>query len=148
MRGRKPSLKTLIDSGAGGVFAPKDSVGRCPSWLTGEAKNIWRELANSLASVVTSADREKLACLCVALADVRRNTAIIEREGEDVVLSNGMRCSHPAVARKNRALALVSKMASDFGLDPTARQRIAVPHRTAADNPKARFFEPKLRIAK
>jgi len=126
----------------------------CPDWLDDYAKEFWSQLAPELGVVLRAVDWAKLAVLCQALADVRRNVeAIRDHEGgEDFHLLSGAISSHPAVARKNKAMAIVARLGSDFGLDPASRSRLTVPaDKAKIDEAEEEFFAeprgPQMRLA-
>lgn len=124
----------------------------CPTWLDEYARDFWAQLAPELGAVLCIVDWAKFAVLCQALADVRRNVEIIRArdEGEDLELPSGAVISHPAVGRKNKAMGIVAKLGSDFGLDPASRSRLTLPtEKTKPDEAEQEFFGtgPQMRIA-
>ncbi len=146
MRGRKPkpTEKKRLTGNPGRRPLNKNEprisspLPPCPAWLDGDASEFWEFLSIDMPWLA-SVDAGKFACLCVALADVKRNSELLRREGEDLKTDRGV-ISHPAVSRKNRAMLIVAKLGSDFGLDPASRARLTTPDTPDVDEAEREFF--------
>lgn len=106
-----------------------DGEPEVPSWLQGDALQLWRELSPRLVTskVATSVDAAELAALCDWWARYREASRvadqIADKRGTDFY-----RCSILAsMAWKN-----FTKAAANFGLNPADRARLKLP-----DAPKA-----------
>lgn len=98
-----------------------------PANLTEAAVVEWNRVAPELftAKILTNADRGALAIYCQAWADwVEARNHIIG--AKKVVLSpNGYEMQSPWVAIANKASEKLVKIASEFGLTPASRVRLA-----------------------
>ncbi len=112
MRGRKPApnaLKKLRGSRYVNEHEPPVDDGKpaCPSYLSDEAKTVWRYHAANLhaADLLKKTDRDTFAGYCEAVADFRRATEQLQREGVRMVYQthNGNWVENPYVHQKNRA---------------------------------------------
>lgn len=135
-RGQVPTPKHILRlrgskhaKGRGEAFQPRPGRPRCPGWLDGEAKRLWRELVPELeaAGVLTVVDGGALACLCEAWGEFRRLTELLRQEGPLVTGSDGRRVAHPAITLRRGAWKAYKDFSALFGLDPTNRARLSVP---------------------
>lgn len=132
MRGRKPApnaLKKLRGSRYVNDHEPPVDDGKpaCPSYLTDEAKTVWRYHADNLhaADLLKKTDRDTFAGYCEAVADFRRATEKLQEEEVRMVYQthNGNWVENPYVHQKNRAMQNMLKFAAEFGMTPSARTR-------------------------
>src|SRR5690606_6965796 len=85
LNGRKHLTKKEIQArreGEARLRPPADAV-KPPSWLSKEARKVWRRAVASLGplDILTNADVEQLAVFCDAVARYAECSRIIEREG-------------------------------------------------------------------
>jgi P27 family predicted phage terminase small subunit len=105
---------------------PDKKAPACPAWLTPEAKIFWREFIKLVINmrVMTVADRNALASLCVAMADLKEAVEKQKTWGLVVKKQNGDAAINPYFKIKYIALERAHKLMSEFGLTPAARSRI------------------------
>ena len=113
-----------------------------PATLTGEALVEWNRVAPELftAGVLTASDRGALAGYCQAWADWVKARGYL---ADKMIMTtpNGFEIPSPWVAIANKALDKMLKIASEFGLTPSARARIHVePLKTPEEEAEARIF--------
>ena len=93
----------------------------CPSWLGlyGQAK--WNELVAKLSPVdglLKPAFEDYLALYCEAYEEVLEAKDEIAKEGATCTSEKGGAYPHPAVGRKNKAIARMKLFGSYFGMSP------------------------------
>lgn len=142
LNGRKHLTKQEIQArreGEARLRPPADAV-KPPSWLSKEARKVWRRAVASLGplDILTNADVEQLAVFCDAVARYAECSRIIEREGLIVEGARGP-MQHPAAVAQAKYAAIVARLGSKFGLDPSGRASLAIPK--GEDKPKDRFEE-------
>ncbi len=115
---------------------PEKKAPPCPSWLTPEARTFWREIVKLLMNmgVMTIADRNSLAGLCIALADLKEAVSKQKEFGQVVKKKNGDAGINPYFKIKYVALERAHKLMAEFGLTPAARSRI-IANGTGYGNP-------------
>jgi len=123
-----------------------------PAWLADrpyavEAWEHYAPLADAMG-VLTTADVGALALLCAAFADYRDAWAIVQDEGatyERISDRGGVsQAAHPAVAQMADAWRRASAMLAQFGLTPSARNKVSVPKGDGETDPYAEFDGPKI----
>ena len=134
MPGRKPKPTALkvLEGNPGKRKLPENEPdpGRkmpsCPSWLLPEAKAEWKRLAKTLnqMGVLSEADRAAFAAYCQSWARWKEAQEHIDLEGSTFMGENGPRKS-PWVAIANEAQAKMMSAASEFGMTPSSRTKIA-----------------------
>jgi P27 family predicted phage terminase small subunit len=143
MRGN-PSRRPLNAS------EPKPAAGapRCPAWLPKVAKAAWKYYVKLLDPIrmLTQADRDALACLCLACWKLETATRQLEKRiaaGQGLTQSgeSGYEQPHPLLAMQRAAMEDVKKFASLFGLDPSSRSRLSVPGQEPAADPFETFLQ-------
>lgn len=156
MRGRKPKPTRLkILTGNPGKRAinrsepqPRGGVPRCPAHLDAGAKAEWRRVAAELRAMglVTPVDRAALAAYCQAWSrwaqaelKVREFGAVLVRQGKD---GQSEFYPNPYLAVANVALVQMRSFASEFGMTPSSRTRLAVEPQREAD-PLEEFLAKK-----
>lgn len=127
---------------------PPSKTPRCPTWLSKEAKAVWKQLAKQLAdlNVLTEIDGNALARYCSLWVRWRRATAFLEKNGETYPLltnEGAVRClqQYPEVAVVNKLSVLLLRLEQEYGLTPSARTRIHVAVSAPPDDGKSRFFK-------
>lgn len=115
---------------------PASSTGRCPGWLSADAKKEWKRLAGELShlGLLTGLDVGLLAVFVQAVVDWRRAVEILEREGSVYKhADSGLWKKNPASAVANENAKLMLAAARELGLSPAARQGLDLP--AAEDEP-------------
>lgn len=128
----KPSSLKLLAGNPGKRPLPKREPkpgGGCPSppsCLSKEGRAEWQRMANQLyrLGVLTQIDRALFASYCEAWALFHRATKRLREEGDLLTTTNGNVIQHPAVGMQNTARESIRKIASEFGLSPSARGRV------------------------
>lgn len=128
----KPTSLKLMDGNPGKRAInpdepqPRAVTPRCPAWLLPEQKKFWRELAPMLAGmkVLTEADRNALATLCVAMADLKDAQEKIKQFGKIIKTPSGYAQVSPYVTMQNAAIKQIRAFLQEFGLTPAARSRV------------------------
>ena len=102
---------------------PEPAVPTCPSWLPEIAKAEWRRLSKELhrMGLLSRIDRSALAAYCQLYADWHQAERVIQKLGPTFETPNGYVQQRPEVAMKNKALSLLAKFGSLFGLSPADR---------------------------
>lgn len=98
-----------------------------PPWLPDAAQAEWTRAQAELKEPLRPGDHSAFAAYCQSVADLQWSSAVIEREGRLIVLSNGVYGPHPAVKLAAAAMARIKQFASEFGLTPAARSRVPDP---------------------
>lgn len=121
---------------------------RCPSWLSSEAKKVWRRLAPDLIAkkVLTAWDIDTFADLCeviilnrLALQDLTENGAsctVLDREMSDGTLIYRT-TKNPAWQVAKESAAILASVGGRFGLNPSDRSRLSI----ASEAPNAKGAE-------
>lgn len=136
MRGRKPK-PTAVKVAAGNPgkrplnpaeARPDPSRPNCPRWLSDPAKREWKRVATRLheAGLLTYVDRSLLAAYCQAYG--RWVEAELEIAEQPLVLESdkGNLYQNPWVGVARSAMTDMIKVATEFGISPSARSRIRV----------------------
>ena len=133
MTGRKPlpanvhKLRGTRSRAAASGDPVKPSGGTtCPAWLDSRARQEWRRIAPELRRVglLTRVDRSTLGAYCSAVSRWAQAEDQIAREGATFRTPNGYCQKHPAVTIAKESMELIRRLAAEFGLSPSARQRI------------------------
>jgi len=112
---------------------PKDDKVKPPSWLSKEAKKVFKQIAKELehTKLITNVDIHALALWCDAYVDYINCTRIIEEEGLMVEYTNKAaetnKVAHPLMTKKKQLAEQMRALASEFGLTPAARAKLAIP---------------------
>src|SRR5262245_33862362 len=147
-RGRKPTptrLKLLRGNPGGrplnaGEPRPPAAIPDCPDHLAGEAAAEWQRITAELAGLglLTQCDRAALAAYCGCWARWIKAEDVLARSGEvlkapertevrkdgTTVTTSGGFYQNPWLAVANRALELMHKYLTEFGLTPASRTRV------------------------
>lgn len=134
--GRKPKpLSTLKLSGqyradrhADRQNAPKPAKAEtvCPKWLTGEAKRTWERLAPELSrlGLLTKLDHLLEAYCWEWSLYVSACKQLKDAAGCTETTTNGNEVQKALAGIRSRALANCLKIASEYGLTPSSRERL------------------------
>jgi P27 family predicted phage terminase small subunit len=76
--------------------------------------------------ILTQADQGALSGYCIAVAELRAATELLEREGRTFKTEGGYMTQHPAVAMQRSALSAIKSFSALLGLDPSSRSRLSV----------------------
>lgn len=118
MRGRKPA----------GIVAGSSQITNvpvAPSWLSKDAKAVWRSVAPILSTerrTLTEADLGTLESYCTATGTVREMQRLLNVDGSIITTDKGMK-RHPALGVQNAAMTTARLCASELGLTPVSRSR-------------------------
>lgn len=107
-----------------------------PCWLNPTATDIWHDLAPKVHAmrVLTAADLDALANLCVAQSMVRDCAERIAAEGLTVQSDRSAPMPHPAIRIQKEYLMIAKSLMVEFGLTPASRGRLSVePPKTAEE---------------
>lgn len=145
MRGRKPkpaALKKL--SGQKSVGSEPqfgDAEVKPPSHLSALERRYWRQLTKitTKAGLLTAGDHYMLSLCCNALAIAQKASVQLAKEELTVTLSNGVVAANPLIGILNKARADAAKLLAEFGLSPSARQRVLM-DTTDEDDPFGAFL--------
>jgi len=120
------------------------SIPKPPRGLDKRARMVWRYYAPLLAAcgVLTAADREALACFCVAAARRSQAEEELAKHGPIVKSPSGYPIQNPWLAIVNKATEQMLKWGQELGLSPSSRCRIKVSPPAQTPGDKARFFQP------
>lgn len=114
-----------------------------PATLTEDAITEWNRIAPGLfkAGILAEADRGALAACCQAWADWVEARAHIKGDLKVQLSPNGYPMQSPWVGIANKAMANYMKIASEFGLTPASRVRLAIEGNTPDDDQAKREEE-------
>ena len=99
---------------------------RCPSHLSDEAKKEWRRISKELyyLGLLSKLDRAFLAAYCQVYARWVKAEQKISEEGEVFITEKGFPMQSPWVSIANKAMDLMNKFGSEFGMSPSSRTRV------------------------
>ncbi len=99
-----------------------------PSWLAPLALEEWRRVVADLDAEgrLAGVDASMLAAYCTELAMYRRLSQWLEIHGHVITLPNGIAAQRPEAKLADTSLKNAIKLASEFGLTPSARTRTPV----------------------
>ena len=118
-RAKREKAEARLNVGAGKV--------KCPSWLDPAARRVWRALVAELKQLelVTNLDVAALAVLADAIARHREAAALVAEQGTVITLGGGRPIQNPAVLTVAKYAAIIRQYGGAFGLDPSARAKLA-----------------------
>lgn len=101
---------------------------RCPSWLSPDAKKVWRRTTKQLESmkILSEADQDVIVAYVNAVVLYERATKIVDEVG---VLVEGRRdgmVKNPAVQVQRDQAQLIRQLAGELGLTPSSRGRLVI----------------------
>ena len=114
---------------------PEPGRPRCPKWLDPYAKAAWRRLVPQLEAmgVLTKADGHALSRYCVLWGRWRKAEEFLQSRGDSYLAKDsdgnvkGLR-PYPQVRMAGQLAEQLLRLEQQFGLTPSARTRIEVPH--------------------
>lgn len=126
---------------------PKSGIPRCPSWLDNYAKACWREIVPQLhdMQVLSLIDRQALANYCQVWSRWRKAEEFLQKHGDALPIkdeSGNLKylAQFPQVAIARNLLTILNRYQAEFGLTPSARTRISVPHQKVRRSGIERFI--------
>jgi len=107
-----------------------------PAGIGTAAKREWRRIVSILHEMGTlsTADRAILAAYCQTWQRWLECEACIEEHGATFQTPQGQLCPRPEVGMAVRHAAMLRRFASDLGLSPAARPRVAEPAPTPTED--------------
>jgi P27 family predicted phage terminase small subunit len=113
-----------------------------PSYMSAQALVHWDRMvqATQQARVLTVADGDALAMLCVAFEEWKTADIIVRDEGEVCGSAKGGKYQHPAVGIRSNAWKKIVRMLREFGLTPSARAGMKMAGHGEEENPIAQAF--------
>jgi P27 family predicted phage terminase small subunit len=134
--GRRPkptALKILQGNPSGRPLnhsEPKPTTGipTCPRHLNKAARTEWHRISKELLAcgLLTAVDRAALACYCVAWSRWVEAEGKIATTGFVIQSPAGYPIVNPYIGIANRAMDLMAKFATEFGLTPSSRSRLSI----------------------
>ena len=112
-------------------------IGNPPDHLSAAEKDTWREFEQHYFD---RGDRGQYEAFCVAMSDARRFHAECVEDGFELEDTNGKRYRNPALISYEKAAAFANKIACEFGMNPTAKNKVRIPPKPSED-PGAKFFK-------
>ena len=98
---------------------------RPPDHLDAIARNAWRRVLTATpAGAITTTDREVLEMYCDAYSQYRQAKTGLATMGLVLTTPNGTSQTSPLVAQARQWAMMVSRLASELGLTPTARLKL------------------------
>lgn len=149
VKGKKNLTKQEIEArkAAEEALKPRAENIEAPEWLTDVAKEEFYRQAELLKEIklITEADIVQLATYCDAYADYVECSKIIQEEGLMVEYTNKAaetnKVPHPLLTKKKQLFEQMKAMASEFGLTPSARAKIALPKKEEKEpSPEEKLF--------
>ena len=124
---------------------PEAAIPTCPSWLPATAKSEWRRVTRELHAMglLSRADRSTLAAYCQVYSDWHQAEHVIQKLGPTFETPNGYVQQRPEVAMKHKALSLLAKFASLFGLSPADRVGLEIKKESAEDELQKALSAPR-----
>jgi len=115
---------------------PKTSKPKCPSWMSDEAKAVWRRTSKQLDAMglLFEADQDILAAYVNAVVNYQKASELVDRSG---VLIKGRRdgvVTNPAVRVQRDSATLIRMLAGELGLTPSARTRLKAEQNDTEDD--------------
>lgn len=129
---------------------PEPPVGlpECPEWMGEVGRAKWAERVEKLQAtnpkLITQLDGDALALYCEAWEEFLDARAEIEREGATCMSEKGGTYLHPAVGRKNKAIARLKLFGALFGMSPSDRVGLNVGDKPAPANPFQQLLKSRV----
>lgn len=114
-----------------------------PAFLKKEALEEWNRLAPELErlGLLTIVDGSALAAYCQAYRRWIQAERKINREGMVLNAKSRYSQAHPAMAISQKERQLMKAFATEFGLTPASRTRIAAPKPSKKEDPMEGFID-------
>jgi P27 family predicted phage terminase small subunit len=110
---------------------PEFRAGRpkCPVWVKGEARKLWKKLAPELEEqgLLALVNGSALEGLCRAYAKAVECEKVLIEQGLTYESKNGYICPRPEVLIAQKEWQLVRSFCGEFGLTPSSNGKIVVP---------------------
>ncbi|AEH46782.1 phage terminase small subunit P27 family [Parageobacillus thermoglucosidasius] len=126
---------------------PKADKVKPPSWLDPLAKKEFKRIVSELSELglITNVDIVALATYCDAYSDYVKCTKLIQEEGMMVEYTNKAaetnKVPHPLLTKKKQLFEQMKAVASEFGLSPSARAKLAMPKKEEKEpTPEEKLF--------
>lgn len=105
---------------------PKQNEPKCPTWMSREAKAVWKRTAEQLRTMglLFEADQDVLAAYVAAVVNFQKATKIVDTEGVVVEGRRDGMVTNPAVRVQRDAAQQIRMLAGELGLTPASRTRL------------------------
>lgn len=136
------------------VNIPRDKAPIMPSWLSKEAKIVWRKIVRTLKSkgALNEMDEPFLIEYCQAYIDYVEVLKYIDDMGKKsgkgikgiylITTKNGNIIQNPIIGIRNKAWEKLSKAAKNLGMPPSGRASVQQQEtKTKEEKKKERFFK-------
>jgi P27 family predicted phage terminase small subunit len=134
MTAAKPYLVKLAEGNPGKqrlTPGPEFRAGRpkCPSWIKGEGRKLWKKLAPELEEqgLLALVNGTALEGLCRAYQKAVEAEKILVETGLTFVTGNGYVVPRPEVTIAQKEWLIVKGFCQEFGLTPSSNGKIVVP---------------------
>ena len=107
---------------------PVVNIPSMPKYLKGEAATEWKRIAPLLAKMkcLTEWDRSLLAAYCFEWGVYVELCKKVKIKDLVITTINGNKIHNPLLSARNKALSNLKEIATEFGLSPSSRTRLAV----------------------
>lgn len=128
---------------------PQPGIPTCPAHVQGIARTEWNRCVKELGALnaITRLDRGKLAAMCVSYGRWVEAEDALKAAGGPIIPApkTGALTYNPWLSVAHKAMEAYSKLAADFGMDPSSRTRISTlkPRNDEDDEDEARWFKKK-----
>jgi P27 family predicted phage terminase small subunit len=116
-----------------------------PRFLDRTGRDEWRRIVPELEALglLARCDRAALAAYCASYARWAKAERALRRGGNDAEIiksPNGAFIQSAWVGIANRALHMMHRYLTEFGLSPSARARLATPQPGTPNDPAEKYF--------
>lgn len=120
---------------------PNPAIPDCPAFVKGSGRKEWKRVADELfiLGLLTRIDRGALAAYCQSYGRWEEAERKLVKEGVLFETSNGNLIQNPRLAVANKAMEMMHKFLTEFGMTPASRSRISVPKDESLDDPLTEF---------
>lgn len=103
-------------------------IATAPEWLSARAAEIFGQISGTLdgMGIASPDDQAALALLASRLEEVEILTAVVEDGGRTYESDSGLVKARPEVAMRNEAMRHAQSLLAEFGLTPSARNKVSV----------------------
>lgn len=121
-----------------------------PQWLSDDAKRIFKKLIKEFEhnNLLTNVDVTSLAIYSDLYNDYIYCSKLIEEEGMMVEYTNKAaetnKVPHPLLTKKKQSFESMNKIASEFGLSPVARAKLALNLTPTKDDEESNRFSDRI----
>lgn len=114
----------------------------CPDWLDDEARAEWDRVVPFMesAGMLSRVDGATLVAYCQSWSRAVAAEKIVNAMGLTISTPQGFEQARPEVAIAKHAWAAVHRFASEYGMTPSSRSRVAPAEKPRAKAGKERFF--------